>query len=1222
MTEKNGFSDPYVKLSIGGHKFTTNVVRKSLNPIWDAPFDIELDAQSLPDQVTLMFWDKDRWGRDDYLGTVYIPFNTPSLWSDATPKHFDDPQNEASSLLSLHAMWLPLISIPGKFSKVTGEVQVKFGFIDASLAPADKNSQLYCRFIWTKLASGRNKLGLGQRQFQTANYTSMAMADIPIAGSDEDPSMGLSALRLETPSPPPRNLSSSPSSSSALPTTATSDSLHGVVFMEIVSASNLPRTHNVTRTGFDMDPFVVISFGKYIFRTRVIRHNLNPTWRAKLMFRVRYGEESFKIKYSVHDWDKLSGNDYVGMATMDVDTLIKASCGQDADRLPSPAPSTNEDRDVADTYTKDYSLKIAIANNIKPPLGDTLLKVRAKFVSYTSLRRRFWLGLAKAFDPDPRKDLYSKFLIQAMLEGLGSTLSSKTVDSFFAPYSKDPEQDELTFDELFERLERQVKLDDSIPCRLRKKRLRRFWSRKSRAARPIAVESDEKESTEESIDDEVGGEDEEDNELFEHLTRNKIPADSAPPTMDMVEPIESDFDPQVSEDEYVIRIAACPICRDPSLGSKLETDVITHIAVCSGNDGFNLDKLILGNFVTEANAQRKWITKVVKTLGYGRYAIGKNNANIIVQDRTTGVMLEEKMPTFIRLGIRLLYRSPAQKIRVSKILANMSRKQGLKFDDPRSKRSIEPFIRFYNLEAHMSEVLEPVKNFKTFNEFFYRKLKPNARTLASPEDDRVAVSVADCRMTCFQTISDAQQFWIKGRQFTIAKLLGDEVLAKKYVGGSLAIFRLAPQDYHRFHIPVRGIISEPKSIAGEYYTVNPMSIRSHLDVYGENKRTISTIESKEFGTVAYCSIGAMMVGSIILTTQPGVEVERMEEHGYFAFGGSTIVVLFEPDSIQFDEDLLRSSKEQIEMLVRVGMRVGRCNKRQVTNNLVRYNRKDNNNMGTHSRNSNMTAQAHCLKHIIRQPRPERTDLAADEDMGSTSSPAPAALTPHSADTSKILHASTDPNLAAGSTTSANCAASRRDSLVDPIPRTSSPTLSLAPTTTLQQEQVNASNEPKIAIGNQRVRRQRRRRIYSRIDYGMPSSHAQLVAFFVCYISLQLVLMEPEGSFGQWFLILLLQLYAWSVVWSRIQLGRHTISQVLVGAAIGAVYGMVWFAIWSWKVEDMIKHWQWMDRYGVIQVRKMWKQLEMDEAVAIGRVGGRIYLRDDQGFPHNAHFVRF
>jgi len=126
----------------------------------------------------------------------------------------------------------------------------------------------------------------------------------------------------------------------------------------------------------------------------------------------------------------------------------------------------------------------------------------------------------------------------------------------------------------------------------------------------------------------------------------------------------------------------------------------------------------------------------------------------------------------------------------------------------------------------------------------------------------------------------------------------------------------------RYHIPVKGVLSQPHAIDGEYYTVNPMAIRSYLDVYGENKRVVSTIESKEFGTVAYVAIGAMMVGSIELTTQGGQQVERMEEHGYFAFGGSTIVVLFEPNSVRFDEDLVRSSKEQIEMLVKVGMRIG------------------------------------------------------------------------------------------------------------------------------------------------------------------------------------------------------------------------------------------------------------------------------------------------------------
>ncbi|GJJ68548.1 dolichyldiphosphatase [Entomortierella parvispora] len=240
--------------------------------------------------------------------------------------------------------------------------------------------------------------------------------------------------------------------------------------------------------------------------------------------------------------------------------------------------------------------------------------------------------------------------------------------------------------------------------------------------------------------------------------------------------------------------------------------------------------------------------------------------------------------------------------------------------------------------------------------------------------------------------------------------------------------------------------------------------------------------------------------------------------------------------------------------------------------------------------------AKCLKHTIRQPRPPQpTDLSLDEYMDSTDTYG------HATD-----HITPNAMQAASSTTTVE--QYTKTTTMDPIPRPISPTLSLAPATGLQQEQVNASNEPKVRMAHQRLRKQRRRRLNLRIDYGMPSSHAQLVAFFVCYISLQLVLMEPEGSAGQWFLILLLQLYAWSVVWSRIRLGRHSVSQVLVGAAIGAVYGMVWFTIWVWRVEEMIKHWQWMDRYGVIQVRNIWKQLEMDEAAAIGRAGGWMYPR--------------
>lgn len=893
VKDLNGFSDPYVKVSIGGHKFTTKVVPKSLNPVWDAFFDFDLEAQSFPDQVNLVFWDKDFIGKDDFMGAVDIPFDESSLWGDATPKHFDDPSNQAQ--------WHTLKTKPGKSSKVSGEVEIKFGFIDTALAPVYTNSRAECQRIWSALSSGRNKLGLGQRVIRNADNSTIAMADIPMASSESSGS----AANV----PQEAVLNGSHGSSS--------HNLQGVVFMEIVSAARLPKLRNMTRTGFDMDPFVIISFGKYIFRTRVVRHNLNPIWKAKLMFRVHHGEDSFNIKYSVHDWDKLSGNDHVGIATMPVSDLIQAEGQSDAGAVPAEGESG-----LLDPEMKDYVLKIdlsAKAENIKGTAEEeSSLRVRAKFVSYRNLRRRFWLGLAKAYDTADNVNgggQFSKVQIQTMLEGLGSTLSGKTIDTFFEHVNKDPDMHELTFDELFDQLEQQVKLDDGGYGQHVSPR-KKFFGR-SRAS--INSMADLKTGAEQEA------EEREIRESFEEsvkLAHSQVEPGSNPQAIDIIEPTDADFDTPSPDGEHLIRITTCPICHDPSLGTKLETDIITHIAVCSGNDGFNLDKLILGDFVTEANAQRKWITKVVKSLGYGRYVVGKSNANIIVQDRATGAMLEEKMPTFIRLGIRLLYRSPAQKIHVGKILANMSFKQGKKFDDPRSKRDIEPFIQFHRLESQMQEVLEPIQNFKNFNEFFYRKLKPDARVLASPGDDRVAVSVADCRMTCWQTITDATKFWIKGRQFSVGRLVGDNELAKKYEGGSLAIFRLAPQDYHRYHIPVKGVLSEPNFISGEYYTVNPMAIRSQLDVYGENKRVVSTIQSPEFGTVSYVAIGAMMVGSIVLTTKAGQAVERMDEHGYFAFGGSTIVVLFEPGAIVFDEDLVRSSKEQIEMLVKVGMRIG------------------------------------------------------------------------------------------------------------------------------------------------------------------------------------------------------------------------------------------------------------------------------------------------------------
>lgn len=253
---------------------------------------------------------------------------------------------------------------------------------------------------------------------------------------------------------------------------------------------------------------------------------------------------------------------------------------------------------------------------------------------------------------------------------------------------------------------------------------------------------------------------------------------------------------------------------------------------------------------------------------------------------------------------------------VRKMLKGLSIKQGKKYDDPASKAEIQKFVEFHQLD--MSEVLLPLDEFKNFNEFFYRALKPGARPSSAPNNPNIIVSPADCRSVVFNRINVATSIWIKGREFSVRRLLGASASedVSRYENGSLGIFRLAPQDYHRFHIPVDGVLGRPKPIAGEYYTVNPMAIRSALDVYGENVRVIVPVESDVFGRVMVVCVGAMMVGSTVITRQEGERVKRAEELGYFKFGGSTIVLLFEEGRMKFDDDLAENSNGALETLVR------------------------------------------------------------------------------------------------------------------------------------------------------------------------------------------------------------------------------------------------------------------------------------------------------------------
>jgi phosphatidylserine decarboxylase len=158
-------------------------------------------------------------------------------------------------------------------------------------------------------------------------------------------------------------------------------------------------------------------------------------------------------------------------------------------------------------------------------------------------------------------------------------------------------------------------------------------------------------------------------------------------------------------------------------------------------------------------------------------------------------------------------------------------------------------------------------------------------------------------------------FPVKGRSFTVDDMLGRP--AADYYDGSLAIIRLCPADYHRFHLPCDGWIIEQRCIKGHYHSVNPFVLSLGIDVFSQNERQIAIIENDHLGQYAYIEIGAFGVGSIV-QTYAGSILRKGEEKGYFQYGGSTIVLLFHPGRIQFEEDLVTHSIEGFETFLKAG----------------------------------------------------------------------------------------------------------------------------------------------------------------------------------------------------------------------------------------------------------------------------------------------------------------
>ncbi len=291
-------------------------------------------------------------------------------------------------------------------------------------------------------------------------------------------------------------------------------------------------------------------------------------------------------------------------------------------------------------------------------------------------------------------------------------------------------------------------------------------------------------------------------------------------------------------------------------------------------------------------------------------------AKIKFIERSTGQLIEEDVPGGRVLNF-LYGKNPLGKL---SLFVMFRRKYftvlfGKYIDSARSKKGVIKFIEKFNID--MDDYQDEVASFETFNEFFYRKIKPSARPIGQG-----IVSPADGRVLAFPKISDSRRFFIKGSEFNLNTFLGNPLLADKYTDGSMFIVRLAPVDYHRFHFPVEGVAKASTKIKGAYYSVSPMALRKNLEIFCQNKREYCTVKTENRGDVLICDVGATLTAGIHQTYSANSNVKKGDEKGYFSFGGSTLVVLFEKNKMSFSDDLIKNTEEGLETWLQMGETIG------------------------------------------------------------------------------------------------------------------------------------------------------------------------------------------------------------------------------------------------------------------------------------------------------------
>lgn len=228
--------------------------------------------------------------------------------------------------------------------------------------------------------------------------------------------------------------------------------------------------------------------------------------------------------------------------------------------------------------------------------------------------------------------------------------------------------------------------------------------------------------------------------------------------------------------------------------------------------------------------------------------------------------------------------------------------------------AIRIFIKHFKVDLSEAQVAD-INEFKSFNEFFIRKLKPELRPF--PEDSNSIISPADGKISELGLIEQSRLLQVKGKYYDLQELMGGETsIANLFVNGHFITTYLSPRDYHRVHMPIAGELKRMLHIPGALFSVKPSAVQNIQGLFARNERVVCLFDT-EIGPVSVIFVGALLIGSVVtswhgqvmpkkssnkIIDTPNIKFQRGDELGYFQWG-STVIVLFGENKIKLDSQL-------------------------------------------------------------------------------------------------------------------------------------------------------------------------------------------------------------------------------------------------------------------------------------------------------------------------------